>query len=104
MRTELAWAAGLFDGEGCTYLHDGQQNLRISIGQRDDFVLRRFALAVGDGRINGPYPRKTGGPLWFYRLTGHRAVEVLAKLWPFLSPIKQIQANAVIRRLGWQQL
>jgi hypothetical protein len=93
--TELAWAAGFFDGEGsCCIANGGSKwpSLRLSIGQRDDWVLHRFRKAVGLGHINGPYERKTGGALWFYRCQAHEEVlQVLLQLWPYLSPRKKEQ-------------
>lgn len=54
--TEVAWAAGFYDGEGsCTA---GPGHILLAIVQTDREPLERFARAVGVGRINGPYTRK----------------------------------------------
>ena len=52
---DLAWAAGFFDGEGCT---SGGTNVRcpvIIIGQVHREVLEKFLMVLGVGTIYGPY-------------------------------------------------
>jgi hypothetical protein len=108
--TELAWAAGFYDGEGSVWYRPpvrsgasssrgGQGHVRISVQQNDPYVLERFKAAVGCGRVVGPYERKTGkhNPFWTYE--AHRFGEVMAVvcfLWKFLSPIKREQLRAAL--------
>lgn len=108
----LAWAVGLYDGEGSTYLlkhgsHIGHFVIEASITQSSDhgipIVLARFAEAVRCGRIYGPYSQE---PPWslVYRWKAHRRVQIetmLVAIWPWLGPVKRQQAEAameVIRR------
>ena len=54
---ELAWAAGLFDGEGSTSASDrwSTPHLRVpQSGQAEPEVLMRFLAIVGVGSIKGP--------------------------------------------------
>lgn len=94
---ELAWAAGFYDGEGCTSVHrtNGNHNLRISIQQIDPRPLQRFLNAIEGGNLGGPYKspsRKTSwSAQWHYYLTGVKALGALGKLWPYLSEPKQEQ-------------
>lgn len=58
-QTELAWAAGFFEGEGCISIlrrHDlAQPRLRLEVGQKRPDVLERWRSAVGTHRpVNGP--------------------------------------------------
>ncbi len=84
---EVAWAAGLFDAEGCVSLgahrtHDGYATIEASITQASTEpispVLRRFTQAVGGaGFINGPYTQAGARqPVLRWRI--HRAIEVAA--------------------------
>lgn len=57
--TDIAWAAGFFEGEGCFYAHyyrpreDGSRVMRVhaSLAQKDRRLLTRFQQIVGFGSI-----------------------------------------------------
>lgn len=96
MSTELAWAAGLYDGEGCvSSTGTGAQAVVGQSSSSDEApeVLVRFQRAVGAGKINGPYLRPNRRPHYRWTL-GRRAdvIDFYAKLWPFLSGPKKTQA------------
>lgn len=114
-KQELAWAAGFFDGEGCTragrwYTVTGLERTTptISIGQALSEgeaipeVLLRFKAAVGNiGRIRGPHRRTRLGKLCksqcTYGTAGFQNVQaVIAMLWPWLSPVKRAQAKETL--------
>jgi hypothetical protein len=98
-RSELAWAAGFFDGEG----HSGIRTFpcpTVSISQTEPSTLERFQAAVGGiGVIRGPYDksklRPNHSPLWQYTTNVRDAQAVIAMLWPFLSKPKREQACRV---------
>lgn len=95
---ELAWAAGLFDGEGHTGFSRPAQGWRgriqIDVSQCDPEVLHRFAAAVGMGTVTGPYSNGRFRPAWKYRAQGEAAVRIMRLLWPYLSTAKREQATA----------
>lgn len=91
---ELAWAAGFYDGEGCTYVKvtsNGTKRPIVRVCQRDPQVLQRFVDVVGEGKVLGPYKDKHG-QRWVVQVGGPRATRVIAQLWPYLSPVKRQQA------------
>jgi hypothetical protein len=96
--SELAWAAGFFDGEGSTNLANPEKSrpcdLQVQLGQKDRRPLDRFAAVLG-GRVGGPYRDKQGNEA--YRLTygGMTARAVIEALFPYLSAPKREQAQAV---------
>lgn len=111
METELAWAAGFFDGEGCTFLnrhkvtHYDRPNRptnyvsspTITIAQVDRRALDRFVAAVGVGKVSGPYVPRTpkSNPYFKCAIAGRdRVCAVLTKMWPYLGPVKRDQARA----------
>lgn len=109
----LAWAAGLFDGEGSTYnprhrSHSGYVTLEAAITQSDPngvpCVLSRFAGIVRNGRTRGPYPAPEGcNPV--YRWKSHRAADIaamVAMLRPWLGAVKRDQADSAIARFSAQ--
>jgi hypothetical protein len=109
-REELAWAAGLFDGEGYVgvYRDPRRQHgcrLDISIFQIDRQVLDRFHQAVGGiGTVRGPYQNAGRALRYFtWRVYSFEKVQaVIAMLWAFLSPVKREQARtALVRMRGY---
>jgi hypothetical protein len=100
-REELAWAAGLFDGEGCTYAkyHDnGRVVATVALVQTDPRPLRRFREVIGFGNFNGPYQPKNPkhSPLYDYRAVSfEHSQAVIAMLWHWLSEPKREQATKV---------
>ena len=60
---EIAWAAGLFEGEGYAVLNKRKPVvLRLAIEMTDRDVIERFATIVGVGNANGP--RRRSNPRW----------------------------------------
>jgi hypothetical protein len=99
--TELAWSAGLFDGEGCTSVLKAQRDkysyVRMSISQKTPEVLERFKDAVGYGKIYKSNTRE------IYSLDIYKredVVETLKKIWPYLSSPKKKQAENAFNTVG----
>jgi len=98
-RTERAWAAGLFDGEGCFYLTAARQStgwrgaslyLSQSSGGGPPDTIRRFHAAIeGLGTLSGPHePRSPWSrlPQYHWQTSGRHSVSaVLRLLWPWLG-------------------
>lgn len=106
---ELAWAAGFFDGEGCTAKRfkrrTGTAQPYLTIGQSNREVLDRFRRAVGGfGSILGPYPTR-GQPVYFYRTSRFEYTQaVIAMLWRFLGSVKRQQAISAFQHVRSQVL
>jgi hypothetical protein len=106
--TEIAWAAGLFDGEGSLSLSGPADRSRRFVtmelpqsgasGIPDALI--RFRDVVEVGAIGGPYPPRSPWsrlPRYRWRVTGrHRVSHALFRLWPWLGSVKRDQ----IRRLS----
>jgi hypothetical protein len=100
--TELAWAAGFFDGEGSTSLSHKKgtrwATVRMSIGQTSPIPLERFQRAVGGlGKIHGP--RKVANPnakpQWYWTVAKSEDLrKVIDLLWEFLCEPKRQQILA----------
>lgn len=93
-KLNLAWAAGLFDGEGCTKVDRrwGTPSVTLSqSGERVPEVLVRFRDAVGRGSIYGPYKTKKR-PMWIWQCAKRADREfVMKQLWPWLGTTKREQ-------------
>lgn len=98
MNTELIWAAGFFDGEGCSLLNSGY--VAISISQNHTEVLERFQRAVGLGSITGPYETSNTNrhPAWHFNAFGRDAIEVMDQILPHLSSVKVEQWNSTMEK------
>lgn len=89
-RTELiAWAAGLFEGEGCITATNLALTVRMTNTDRE--LLDRFIDVVEVGTIYGPYDRSnerdgyTRKPVFCWVAQALEALEVLEVLSPWLS-------------------
>ena len=87
MSLELAWAAGLFDGEGSVGACN--RTIQASVHMTDPECLRRFLLAVGAGKIE-PWEkqRQNWKPQRRWRALGKDAISVMEKLSPWLGSVK----------------
>lgn len=103
---ELSWAAGFWDGEGCTTgsldrraaIRNPRQRIQMQVSQSEEAglqVLQRFQRAVGGlGHVLGPYTTKLGHkPVYRWNTQGFETVQaIIAMLWPYLSEPKRAQA------------
>lgn len=113
VKTEIAWAAGFFDGEGTVFVrhtlrHKGGTTgkyyplttVEIAATQTDRQPLDRFHRVVKVGAVHGPYKRskknkKKWKPYYRWETAGRPSVaKVLHLLWPYMSEPKQDQAVA----------
>ena len=107
--TDKAWAAGLFDGEGCIMIKRDYNKLRVTFSLRliltNNHVgaLEKFKTIVGgigsirqwsrDGRKN---------PTWDWRVASKQAEFVLKLLLPYLV-VKHEQAELALLSRKYQQ-
>ena len=100
---ELAWAAGLFDGEGSlgvyrhTQYHGGKKyvglHLIVKLAMCNQQAVEKFGEIVGEGKVNqSPRPTNSGRLVWTWNTGGVRAGLVLTKLLPYLV-VKREQAE-----------
>lgn len=106
MNLELAWAAGLFDASGTATTCGSRA--RLAVKKADGQVVRRFAAAVGIGKVYGPYgnesmTRRDGSPriasfIWIAEEEDAHAVARL--LLPYLCDEKAAAIRRVCRQLA----
>jgi hypothetical protein len=94
-KTELAWAAGFFDGEGSVGRRRGGRLLQMQVTQSYPYgyeTLTRFGTAVRGGKVYGPYgPYKGARKQYFcWCVSGLiPSVKVIRQLHPYLSRHKR---------------
>ncbi len=102
-----AWAAGLFDGEGSSYLlkhrtHPGYRVGELALTQSSlvgsPEVLRRFIAIVQAGYVAGPFVQRNANlDVYRWKAGARDDVErVLALLWPWLGQVKRMQAQVML--------
>ena len=94
---EIAWAAGLFEGEGSIsrFGRSGKFDLRVSLNMTDEDVVRRFDAIVDGGKVYGPYSSYRGHkPIWSWVAHGDAGHDVVDLIGSWLSPRRVSQATA----------
>jgi hypothetical protein len=98
IKTELAWAAGLFDGEGSIGVYKNATSsfllARINMCHKEAINHFHDIVTVGTGQLYTP-KQKNRRPYWKWRANGEEAAKVLKLLYPFLL-VKSRQANLVL--------
>lgn len=87
---EIAWAAGLFEGEGCwnAYVRrSGKIQAQARLSSTDQDVVEKFARIVGIGNVTGPRQNKNK-PQWkpvyewcVYEIANVRALIEMFRPW-----------------------
>lgn len=84
---DIAWAAGLFEGEGAI-CQDKKGRVRLSLKMTDFDCVRRFAEVVG-GRVYGPYSYESKDgykrqPWLLWHSDGTAPKVIIEQFWPWV--------------------
>ena len=108
--SELAWAAGLFEGEGSIvqYNNGGRPYLRLALRMTDEDVVRHFAVVANES-VLGPYDHQQNDghvrkPVWVCHVNGTRAARVLELFWPYLGSRRRARATELLSFTGYESL
>lgn len=107
-RESLAWAAGLFEGEGCISVQRprGHQYIQLSLVMNDEDRVRLFAEAIGVGQIYHVKPQKSKVPVkrhdsWNWHTGKFEVAQaVIAMLWEWLGPRRRNRAVELLKAWG----
>lgn len=102
-REELAWAAGLFEGEGCFSVstNKGDRKPKYSpsatVVSTDEDVLQRFALVIGFGTISSRPLLPKHKPIFAWHVQNFEHFQALvALLWPWLHNRRRTRAKEIL--------
>ena len=104
--TDVAWAAGFFEGEGCIKATKKGRFDAISLNNTDKDVIERFVDIVNYGNVNGPY--KSGGrkhkptykPHWAWVVGKKSEVKrILEMFLPYLGKRRRQRAEQALYHL-----
>lgn len=100
-RENLAWAAGIFEGEG-SITRRRKRDTNLVLAMTDEDVVRRFHEAIGHGTVYGPYKTSSGVKLqWRWACTGSKnCIAVLAALWCFLGKRRKERATIAMKEMA----
>ena len=99
-KTDLAYLAGFFDGEGNIYIQGLRPsrhcyNLSVRISQANRWILERYRMAFG-GLIREIKPTSlTARGIWQWMIAGRQAMAFLKAIYPYLI-LKQGEAKIAI--------
>ncbi len=96
-RSAIAWAAGLFEGEGCIQYHIN--SLRLALTTTDADVIARFVFVVGHGHL---HERKLQAAhhkaSWEWWVHGHAAEEIYLLFRPHLGLRRRAAGDLALHR------
>jgi hypothetical protein len=105
--TEVAWAVGLFEGEGCFDSHrsgkrraDGTKKRfpRMSLASSDRDVVFRFFRIVASGSIGRRYRASSKRKwMWKWEATCQQARKAYAVVWPYLGRRRAARAKQIFK-------
>jgi len=97
-REEIAWAAGIFEGEGCIHLHSPgtspgtKRRAELTVAMKDRDVIERLQAILG-GWVNPNAYRDMN--VW--REAGFERVQAdIAMMWPWLGSRRRQRAKEVL--------
>ena len=97
---DIAWAAGLFEGEGCfnAYLRGEKHGVQMRLGMTDGDVIAHFAAVVGRGKTRGPImsTHPNHKPIFeWYSTTAADVKDLIDILLPWLGARRRARALEV---------
>jgi len=99
VREEVAWAGGLFEGEGCIS-KTGNYAPVLVLEMTDEVPVKWFHRIVGTGHVRLRLPSQPRRkPVWSWRATSYESAQaVLATVWPWLGPRRRARAIEIFSR------
>jgi len=97
--TRLAWAAGLFEGEGCFHFRSTKQGRTITakLVSTDLDVVEKFKDTVQVGKMYGPTIRGVNKPYWTWVTTSFEDTQVfICLVWKFLCSRRKAKAKQIL--------
>lgn len=104
---EIAWAAGLFEGEGCITIFEQKHNvlplIRLQIIMTDRDILERFCRIVACGRVSDErrFGREHHKPTYVWAIGNRPDVErILLALLPWFGERRSAKARQALKEIA----
>lgn len=101
---ELAWAAGIIDGEGTVDYYVGKKGVspRVEVSMTHEPTVRRLHTILG-GNFRGPYSRGRNKSIWVWSTSAFKMViQIIRLLRPYLFT-KRSDAARTLAFCHWRQ-
>ena len=106
---DIAWAAGLFEGEGSIYFCNTLKRYITTLRMTDEDVVRKFFNIIQVGKVYGPYTpkgKKKNGEnykdQWYWRCIKSSEVNSMLKI--FLPYLGKRRAVKTIEALSYENI
>lgn len=97
--TEIAWLAGLFEGEGCINFQ-GKNCVRLDLGSTDEDVIRKLLETVGVGKVQLDKLKENRKPFFRWILSVKAdVIEVLMQIYPYMGERRAARIDEAFKRL-----
>lgn len=102
---EVDWFAGIFEGEGSFKIVKNKKrtdshSIAMVVKMTDQDVVERCQIAIGQGRVKGPYNHGTNKPMWYWEVSkGSEIFEVIAKIYHQLGTRRRSRADDMLNLL-----
>lgn len=97
--SEVAWAAGIFEGEGCFTISGGHP--RVKLNMTDEDTIRRFhdVVCVGQVRVDDAQLKHGYKRQWeWYSASREGVIATIRLLWPWLGFRRRNRALDLLAR------
>jgi hypothetical protein len=92
---DIAWLAGLLEGEGCFRTHKNCPGLTVNMTDED--VIARAAKVLGYPKPTVPYIQRPGRkPIWCLSLHGKHAIAWMMTLYTFMGTRRRAKIREII--------
>lgn len=99
METNIAWAAGLFEGEGYITFHN-KNSIRLGLEMTDKDIIEKFHLYVKCGTVTGPKIREGCKPLWIWCIyEAHKASDLIYQFLPYFGERRTLRSLEALERI-----
>lgn len=99
MNVDIAWTAGIFEGEGSIVFGQGR-SVALSTQMTDKDVIERMHQITRVGTVGGPYDYRGNKTTWTWRVHAMADVRLLLLIWyPLLGERRRSRALAALERL-----
>jgi len=95
---EIAWAAGIIEGEGCVTLHSEHPYLTVDMTDRD--VIEKLVIIFPTATFRGPYFHKSKPqhkPRFRFDAFGTKALPILREIYPYMLSRRKARIDEVLK-------
>ena len=102
---DLAWAAGVFEGEGCICCYKipnrkDSRRVMLAITMSDEDIVQRIYEIFKVGSFKGPYKKKDKKTLWTWAVQNMAGCHsVLTEIYPYLGKRRKEKADEMIKEI-----